>query len=370
MKPQLPILLMSAVILSACASKSEQPQLDYQTQNRRIVSLDVPPDLNNPTQSNRYALPQNGAVRASDIARAQQANAQASNNAVLSDVSGMSIQRDGGERWLNVSGKTPTQLWNTLNTFWRENGFVIAREEPGVGIMETDWAENRAKLPNDGLRRLFDRVGLGSVYSTGERDKFIIRLEHAGNGGTNIFFSHRGMQETYADNNKDTTMWQPAPRNTELEAAFLSRFMQYLGADEATAQRQLAENRSNANDLATMENGLLIVRGDTERTWRRVGLALERIGLNITSENPQRGAIRVKAAPNEGQAVRSEQPGFFGRLFGRQASPAPEQNLPEFVVVVQAQNGNSVISLTNLDGSPYTARDGQTWLSRLYQQLR
>lgn len=371
MKTRLPVILLSAAVLSACASNSETPKLDYQTENRRIVSLDVPPDLNNPSQGSRYTLPQGGAVRASELQRAQQQAAQNGNNAVLSEVKGMSIERDGGERWLHIEGKTPAQLWGTLHGFWRENGFVIAREEPNAGIMETDWAENRAKLPNDGIRRLFDRVGLGGVYSTGERDKFIVRLERTRNGGTNVFISHRGMQETYADNNKDTTMWQPAPRNSELEAAFLSRLMQHLGADEASAQRQVAESRNNPNDLATLDGNRLIVRGDYERTWRRVGLALDRIGLNTTGEDSQRGAIRVQVAPAEGEAIRnSDNRGFFGRLFGRE-NRATEQNLPEFVVVVRPhQTGSSSVSLANLDGSPYSGRDAQTWLNRLHNQLR
>ncbi|MDO4693523.1 MAG: outer membrane protein assembly factor BamC [Eikenella sp.] len=369
---KLPFVLLLSGTLTACASDGEQPKLDYQTNNQRVVSLDVPPDLTNPNQGDRYALPAgSGAVRASDLARARQASAANADSPVLAEVRNIRIQREGGERWLNVGNKTPAQIWPLLHAFWQEQGFVIAREEPGIGLMETDWAENRAKLPQDGLRRLFDRIGLGSVYSTGERDKFTIRLERNSKGGTDIFFSHRGMKETYADRNKDTTMWQPAPRDADLEAAFLGRFMQYLGADEQQIERELSRrSAAQAGELATLQGNQVLVRGEQSRNWRRVSLALDRIGLNITGENPQRHAYLVQVAPAEGEAVRNEQPGFFARLFGSRR-PAEPEKLPEFVVVVEPQaNNTSRIFLSNKDGSAYQGNDAQTWLRRLYQELR
>ena len=60
--------------------------------------------------------------------------------------------------------------------------------------METDWAENRAKIPDDIIRRTLGKF-LDSIYSTGERDKFRTRFEISSNnpGYTDIFISHRGM---------------------------------------------------------------------------------------------------------------------------------------------------------------------------------
>ena len=371
---KLPAALLMASLVAGCATKTETPKLDYQTENRKVVSLEVPPDLDNPSQGNVYNLPTGGSVRASDVARSQQAAANKAGSPVLAEVKNITMQREGGERWLNIANKNPAEVWPLLHAFWQEQGFVIAREEPGIGLMETDWAENRAKLPQDGLRRLFERVGLGGVYSTGERDKFTIRLERNSKGGTDVFFTHRGMKETYADRNKDTTMWQPSQRDTALEAALLGRFMQYLGADEQQIEQALKQQQSAAprsGDLATLENGHLILRGDQARNWRRVGLALDRIGLSVTAQNTQRQAYLVQVAPAEGEAVRTEQPGFFGRLFGRSSKPAEPQARPEFVVTVQPRGNNaSQLVLSNKDGSPYQGADAQTWLSRLYNELR
>jgi hypothetical protein len=106
--------------------------------------------------------------------------------------------------------------------------------------METDWAENRAKINNDVIRRTLGKV-LDSLYSTPERDKFRTRLETGAEAGqVEIYISHRGMMEIYPDEAKNRTIWQPRPADPELEAEFLQRLMIHLGADEARAKAQIA----------------------------------------------------------------------------------------------------------------------------------
>ena len=219
MKPV--VVAIALISMTACSgNKKDLPKLDYQTQTRKIVKLEVPPDLTNPDQGNLYQVPAgSGAVRASDLSRRTSATQQAANSEVLKSVKGVRLERDGNQRWVEVQGKSPAEIWPLLKAFWQENGFDIKSEEPGIGQMETEWAENRAKIPQDGLRRLLDKVGLGGIYSTSERDKFIIRIEQSKNGTTDVFFAHKGMKEVYADKNKDTTTWQPAANDPNLEAA-------------------------------------------------------------------------------------------------------------------------------------------------------
>ena len=191
----------------------------------------------------------------------------------------MRLERDGSVRWLNIAHKQPAEVWPLLRNFWQEQGFVISREEPAIGLMETDWAENRAKLPQDGLRSLFEKVGLGGVYSTGERDKFTVRLERNSQGGTDVFIVHRGMIEVYTNKQEDTTMWQPRANDPNLEAAFLARFMQYLGADEQQIARELTRQKAAGNDLAKREGDTVVVSGAQERNWRRIAAIQKRSPL-------------------------------------------------------------------------------------------
>lgn len=370
-----PVVVAIALIsMTACSgNKKDLPKLDYQTQTRKIVKLEVPPDLTNPDQGNLYQVPAgSGAVRASDLSRRTSATQQAANSEVLKSVKGVRLERDGNQRWVEVQGKSPAEIWPLLKAFWQENGFDIKSEEPGIGQMETEWAENRAKIPQDGLRRLLDKVGLGGIYSTSERDKFIIRIEQGKNGSTDVFFAHKGMKEVYADKNKDTTTWQPAANDPNLEAAFLARFMQYLGVDQQQAENALTQSvaKRSGNELARIDGNTLLVSGDYGRNWRRTALALDRIGLNVLGQNIERHAFLVQQAPNESDAVSTKKPGFFGRMFGKGKKVEKSAAYPEIIVFVEPVNGGSRIRLLNKDGSAYNGSDASTLISRLHTELR
>lgn len=368
---KLTALTVAVVSLTACASKQEQPKLDYQTANRKTVDLAVPPDLTNPNQGNLYQLPAgSGAVRASDINRRSAGKEQsAAEQSVLAGVKGVKMERDGTQRWLTVSGKQPAELWPLLKVFWQENGFVIASEEPAIGQMETEWAENRAKLPADGLRSLFEKVGLGGVYSTSERDKFIIRLERAKNGDTHVFFAHKGMKEVFTNKQEDVAIWQPRANEPNLEAAFLGRFMQYLGMDEQQVAEALqkAETQSQAT-LAKMDGNTIVLSGDFERNWRRTALALDRIGLTVIGQNTEKNVFLIQPAPVESDAITTKKPGVIARWFGKEeVKPEP---LPELLAYVEPTKQGTRISLLNKDGSSYKGKEASTWISRLFSELR
>ena len=370
-----PVVVAIALIsMTACSgNKKDLPKLDYQTQTRKIVKLEVPPDLTNPDQGNLYQVPAgSGAVRASDLSRRTSATQQAANSEVLKSVKGVRLERDGNQRWVEVQGKSPAEIWPLLKAFWQENGFDIKSEEPGIGQMETEWAENRAKIPQDGLRRLLDKVGLGGIYSTSERDKFIIRIEQSKNGTTDVFFAHKGMKEVYADKNKDTTTWQPAANDPNLEAAFLARFMQYMGVDQQQAENALSQSvaKRSGNELARIDGNTLLVSGDYGRNWRRTALALDRIGLNVLGQNIERHAFLVQQAPNESEAVSTKKPGLFGRIFSKGKKVEKPAAYPEIIVFVEPVNGGSRIRLLNKDGSAYNGSDASTLLSHLHTELR
>ena len=372
MKPV--VVAIALISMTACSgNKKDLPKLDYQTQTRKIVKLEVPPDLTNPDQGNLYQVPAgSGAVRASDLSRRTSATQQAANSEVLKSVKGVRLERDGNQRWVEVQGKSPAEIWPLLKAFWQENGFDIKSEEPGIGQMETEWAENRAKIPQDGLRRLLDKVGLGGIYSTSERDKFIIRIEQSKNGTTDVFFAHKGMKEVYADKNKDTTTWQPAANDPNLEAAFLARFMQYMGVDQQQAENALTQSvaKRSGNELARIDGNTLLVSGDYGRNWRRTALALDRIGLNVLGQNIERHAFLVQQAPNESEAVSTKKPGFFSRMFGKGKKVEKPAAYPEIIVFVEPVNGGSRIRLLNKDGSAYNGSDASTLISRLHTELR
>lgn len=368
------LIVCTGVALAGCSgSKKDLPKLDYQSENKKIVSLEIPPDLNDPRNGDLYRLP--SGVTASPDALNQAADTQ---NRVLTQVKNAHIERRGTQRWLVVDDKKTEEMWSVLRAFWLESGFTIYSEEPAAGLMETDWAENRAKLPSQGLRKLFDRVGIGGIYTTSERDKFLIRMERNANGGLDIFFTHRGLEEVYDSKEKNTLVWQPRANDPNLEAAFLARFMQYLGMDAAAIDRQLQVkiDENQGTQFAKREASSVIVYGEPERNINRIASALDRTGLMVQQFVNERGIFVVRPAASEGDAVRqaAEQDAkgsWLGRLFGmkNKETAQPEQAPQLFVALERVENGQRIHLLTQ-DGKPYVGKDAKKWLDNLYRELR
>ncbi|MDB5732490.1 MAG: hypothetical protein JWQ03_2385, partial [Variovorax sp.] len=234
MKPISRLALLTLVGgLSAC-TVLQGDKIDYKSAGK-APTLEVPPDLTQLSRENRYAVP-GGAVTANSY-QAGLANAPSIPTAVgtLGDVR---MERAGSQRWIVVK-RPADQLWDPVRDFWLESGFLLTIDQRNLGIMETDWAENRAKLPQDIIRGTLGKL-IDSAYSTGELDKFRIRLERTSDGGTEIYVSHRGMEEVYNTARKDQTIWQPRPTDPELEAEFLRRLMVKLGASQEQAKALVA----------------------------------------------------------------------------------------------------------------------------------
>lgn len=368
------VLALTTLSLAACSgNKKDLPKLDYQSENKKIINLEVPPDLNDPRNGDLYSLPTG--VAANPDAMKEKTQTQ---NRVLTQVKNAHIERRGTQRWLVVDEKKAAEMWPVLRAFWLEAGFTIYSEEPAAGLMETDWAENRAKLPSQGLRKLFDTIGMGGIYTTSERDKFLIRMEHNNQGGLDIFFTHKGLEEVYNSKEKDTTVWQPRANDPNLEAAFLARFMQYLGMDEAAIDSQLKAKADDAKgtEFAKRESNSVIVYGQAERNINRIGAALDRSGLTVQQFISERGIFVVRPAASESETVRQAaaqdaKKGWFGRLFGgKDEKPSQDSQTPQILVALeQVENGQRII-LLNQSGQPYTGNNAQKWLDSLYRDLR
>ncbi len=202
----------------------------------------MPPDLSAPPTSDRYTIPETAAGSATYSEYSEEQGTRQTGStavAVLPALEKMRIERGGSQRWLVVETDAET-LWPTIREFWQDTGFLIDRDLPDIGIMETDWAENRAKIPQGGLRKLLGKV-IDQAYSYPERDKFRTRLERGEEPGTTeIYISHRGAYQVLfgSVHTKEEVKWQMRPTDPELEAEMLSRLMRRLGAKEEQVQAQ------------------------------------------------------------------------------------------------------------------------------------
>jgi outer membrane protein assembly factor BamC len=274
--------------------------------------------------------------------------------------------------------QAPDRLWPTMREFWQESGFLVQMESPETGILETDWAENRAKIPMDALRKTLGKA-FDSLYSTGERDKFRMRLEPVA-GGTEVYISHRGMIEVYATAEKDGTVWQPRPSDPELEAEFLRRLMLKLGVDQDRARAQVASLAPGATggaataSLVSMSaaGDALDVREGFDRAWRRVGLALDRGGFTVEDRDRSQGVFFVRYIDPEIDAASTAKPGFFARMFSSAAKA--RANAQQFRVKVGTAGEQVRVTVQGKDGSALASdvdrKTGSRILALLREQLQ
>ena len=350
-------LIGLAVALSAC-SVIEEGKIDYKSA-KKASTLEIPPDLTQLTKDTRYAATPDRSVSAVALAAGQQTQVPTIERAAPLKVGDVEIMRDGNKRWLVVS-RPADQLWEPTREFWLDHGFNLSQEKPDLGIIETDWAENRAKLPQDVIRSTLGKV-FDSLYSTSERDRFRTRLERRPDGKTEIFVTHRGMEEVYNSSNKDSTIWQPRAADPELETEFLRRLMIKLGSTEEQARALVTADKSTAvqavpsGKVATI-NGQPAVQLDEpfDRAWRRVGVALDRTGFTVEDRDRSKGLYFVRyVAPNAD--TEDKKKGWFSGWF----SSKPENKPGQYQIAVRSEGNSTNVTVLDSKGQPETTQAAQ-----------
>jgi outer membrane protein assembly factor BamC len=371
------VLALLAVTLASCnGSLLESKKIDYKSAGK-APTLEVPPDLIAPSRDDRFAVPDLGGGKGSatfsayDAERSPQARSQQL-SAVLPKVDKARIERSGNQRWLVVAG-APDKVWGTVKDFWQETGFLIKTELPEAGVMETDWAEDRAKIPMDGIRNLLGRT-IDLVYSTAERDKFRTRLEPGAEpGSTDIFISHRGMYEIYVTEGKEQTRWQPREADSGLEAEMLRRLMVRLGSDEKRAASALAAAQEKQPEKAKLSRGTegagtLELQESFDRAWRRVGLALDRVGFTVEDRDRSKGLYFVRYVDPESDSQKKDE-GLLAKMAFWKSSPSASSQI-QYRVFVSASGKASTIQVLSREGGVDQSDTAKKILGLLYDQLK
>jgi len=370
-------------LLSGCSSVPDALQgekIQYKGAGK-LPGLEVPPDLTSPSRDDRYAVPDvntQDAVTLSTYNAGRGGAVRAGSTELLPNVARVRIERSGSQRWLVVP-EAPEKVWPMVKEFWQGVGFLVKTELPDVGVMETDWAENRAKIADDPIRNLLGKV-IDSVYSTGERDKFRTRLERGTEKGTTeIYISHRGMVEVYNSEAKSSTVWQPRPPDAELEAEFLRRLMVRFGVEDTRAKALLTSSDVKTERAKLVQpgtgagagNGALELTESFDRAWRRVGLALDRVGFTVEDRDRSQGYyfVRYVDPQIDGQQKGEKDKGFLSKLTfwrGDKTGVKAEQ----YRVVVKETSGVSGVQVLNKDGQADSSDTGRRILTLLYEQLK
>jgi outer membrane protein assembly factor BamC len=377
----LAVLALATLALAGCESmnlSSLSKRIDYKSTGS-APSLELPPDLTTPTYDDRYAVTTASGLAARNATRPKQTD-------LLPTVAEARIARAGNERWLVVKA-TPEQAWAVTRQFFADTGLVIASEQPALGVMETDWAENRAEIPQDAIRRTIGKY-IDIFYNTYKRDKYRARIERGVEAGTTeIYLSHRGMEQvptTTIDNrNPAGFAWAVMPPDPNLEAEMLSRLMMRFSAGNvagttaaatpAPADGAATVASAGGPERARLEKGAdgskLVVDETFDRAWRRVGLALDRTGFTVVDRDRSSGLYYVRYADPEGDMSRKDrEKSWLAKLMFWKPD---EKDKPEqYRIKVAEAAPNSVVSVQDTTGAPEKSTNGDKILALLREQLK
>ncbi|WP_255538014.1 outer membrane protein assembly factor BamC [Polynucleobacter nymphae] len=365
------LTITAAIILTACKSVTSNDTVDYKSTGAvRGPNLSYPPDLITAQADRRYIV-QDGTATMSEYNAAMKKSVQMRNN-VMTGIPGMRIERDGERRWLVVE-KPATELYPQVKDFWQENGFLLIVDSPSTGIMETDWAENRAKLPQDFIRSALGSV-LGSVYDTGERDKYKTRLEAPKSDETEIYITQKGtLEKCVTDTAGDQclyTIWTSRPNDPNLEAVFLARLMERLGMTQEQAKAMVAvplvAKTAKAKFVQGANNqGYIELNSSFDRAWRDVGLALDRSNFTVEDRNRSNGVYYVRYINAKDV---DDKKGFFSNLFS--SKDDSKLQAKKYQVIVKSTGENSAnVYVQDADGKPENTPAGIQLLTLLTDQL-
>lgn len=387
------LTLVSALALGGCSSLDtflSGDKIDYRSTSTaaKTSGLEVPPDLTQLTRDSRYQVQPGGAVSAVAYQGGTPAAAAGVASPTIAPVAAtpvavraigdLRIERLGNERWLR-SSLAPEVLWPQLQAFWKERGFILVQDQPAAGVMETDWAENRGKIPMDVIRSTIGKV-FDAAYSTGELDKFRTRIERAAGGGSEVYITHRGMIEVYRGERKDSTVWEPRLADPQLEAELLSRLMLKLGATDEAAKAVVVSAATGtatagaatpaparARLVGTGAASTLQIDDAFERAWRRVGVALDRSGFTVEDRDRAQGVYFVRYV--DPAFAGKDEPNFLAKLFSFGKS-ADTSALARYRVTIKADGARSTVSVLNGAGGTETGEAATRIKALLLEDLK
>lgn len=379
------VCISLTLVLSACGTVTDMVpdrRPDYRT-STMTNPLEVPPDLTASTLDDALRVPDlspRDSAMLSEYSTERQP-ARSTGETVAQAPDGLRVERDGDRRWL-VSTQSADQLWPRIKEFWINNGFPLSRDDPRIGVLETDWLENRADIADGPVRAILGRF-LDFAYSAPTRDRFRVRLERV-DDGTEVYLTHYGVEQRLVSSSgrniaaeSTDTVWQARPRDPELEAEMLTRLMVHLGTAEQRARAVLAETdpapapsdqpraRRIRNDLG--EQALLVEHGYDE-AWRLVGLTLDGERFVVEDQNRAEGLYLVEQRDT---AAGQRSTGVLSRLaFWRSGDAARDEPGERFKVRLAGQGPQTLVVIHDLDDQVDTSPDGLALLDTLQQALR
>lgn len=355
-------------------------KVDYKRQKIAEQDLEVPPDLARAAMRDSLKVPDltpsptatysqySGERRTASPTQVVQAN-----DTVLPTLPNIRVLRDGNERWLEIQA-SPEQVWTKVLAFWRNNGIVLTEQDPALGIIKTGWIENRADIKSDVVTDLLRKIADG-LYSSGTRDQYRVRIEPGESPRTTLLYlTQRGMEERAVVDRAgqvENMYWAPRTNDPGLEAEMLRRLMVYLGSDADRAKQDLAQAApvaSRSQLIKGREGTALQISEDFARTWRLVGVALDRTGFLVEDRDRSRGLYFVRYDdPTKGA---TKETGWLSKLAFWRSEKAVPKSGSQYQVRLESQGASTRIIVLDAKGQPEQSDTGERILTLVQEHLR
>ena len=279
----------------------------------RSRPLEVPPDLTASPVSDAYSIP--GSTNYSSYSQAQEGQ-EVGVEKVLVTPDGVRLEKAGAQRWLVVNSPAE-KVWPVILEFWTDQGFAVRSENAQLGVMETEWIDTEAikKDETGNLGDRFDKM-LDKLSGYADKKKFRTRIDRGNEvNTTEIYMTHRSVSGAPDDgkNRVRTNMGEIETgyklegktavaedvREAELDAELLRRLMVKLGVAEQKSKEIIAQGVTlkRAEVIKEADGSATLKLNDPfDRAWRRVGLALDRVGFVIEDKDRSNGIFFVRYA--------------------------------------------------------------------------
>jgi len=379
------VLSMLATMMAGCGTieniKEEflpdKKKVDYR-EAREEPTLEIPPDLTSSSIDDGLVIPDIGPSKGSasitDYNRERTGRRTLRTAAVLPKQDDIRLEKDSSSRWLVIKGSAQ-QVWPRLREFFLQNGFLIKREDPRIGIIETDWAENRADIPQDFITRNISKL-FDSIYSAATRDKYRIRLEDGTEPGTTeLYLTHRGAEEVVDQSTDTSTLWRPRASDPELEVEMLRRITVFFGVEENKARNLFASRKNRVERAQLTRDGSgkarLTVKEDFARAWRRTGLALDRVGFTVEDRDRSRGLYYVRYIDPLKDSNAKKEKGILDKLtFNIFSGDEEVQDKSTYLVSLKEKGEQTNVTVLNDKGKLEKSGTAFRILTLLHEQLK
>lgn len=339
-------IVSSLLVISACSSSPDETYISSQGRG----ALEIPPNLSQPVINPEFEIP---GISSQQTTYSSFTSSEQQAKQLLPKL-GKEVKfvRDGNVFWLEIK-MPPKEIWPILRRFVGKTGFEIKYSNKLIGTMDTTWRENE------------DGASLMTTLTSGDQgtymDKFRLRLERGEGKETRLFIRHKGARIAKDVFNEDLltdkenadpivmsqrgaekTIWISRPSDSELEIEMLQNFMIFLGLDEDAVDNELsAYNNKKIARIVSNKKGLALeVKENFPRTWRRIGLALDRMGFVIEDRNRSAGVYYI-SLPDKYET--SEEKTWFEKLFNKDRDDIPH----DYLLSISGKNNQTQVVLKN-----------------------